>query len=134
MSDPPHRWKKIVNSLHQSDLPWQSRKLARLWVDPVTGEYDLVPFFLKTLEKVYYNEELGGGAFTQNEQVATLQRFGNMRPEQFNWNSYNNMNVGLAAKNLSGSAVRACNSANAKLVANGQAPNAEIACYAELAH
>ncbi|CAM9233899.1 unnamed protein product [Ectocarpus sp. 13 AM-2016] len=100
--EPPHLGKKIVNLLRHSDLPWESGKLDILWVDPVTGENDLVPFSLKTLEEVYYNEELGGGAYSRSEQAATLQRFGNIRPEQSNWNSHSKMKMGLAAKRGAG--------------------------------
>lgn len=36
-------------------------------------------------------------------------------------------------QSLSGTAVRMCNDANAKLARNGQKPDLSIACYAEMA-
>lgn len=100
LSDPPHLWKKIVNALWYSDLPWKSRNLAKVCVDPETGEYELVEFSLKTLEKVWYTEERGGGKWSLAEQTAQLTRYPKVVSEQFNRNGFNCMSVRLAVKVL----------------------------------
>eukprot|EP00752_Nemacystus_decipiens_P015630 g13948.t2 len=133
LSDPPHLWKKIVNALWYSDLPWKSRNLAKVYVDPETGDFELVEFSLKTLERVWFTEERGGGKWSLEEETAQLTRYSNVVPEMFNKNSFNCMSVRLAVKTLSATAVRMCNDANAKLVRHGQKPDPAITCYAEMA-
>ncbi|CAB1105111.1 unnamed protein product [Ectocarpus sp. CCAP 1310/34] len=115
------------------DLPWKSRNLAKVCVDPETGGYELVEFSLKTLEKVWYTEEKGGGKWLLEEKTAQLTRYSKVVSEQFNRSGFNCMSVRLAVKSLSATAVRMCNDANAKLVRSGQKPDLSIACYAEMA-
>lgn len=98
LSDPPHLWKKLVNALWYSDLPWKSRNLARVCCDPEIGEYDLVEFSLKTLERVWYNEERGGGKFSLAEEAAQLTKYTKVNVQQFDRDSYNCMSVPLAVK------------------------------------
>lgn len=98
ISDPPHLIKKLVNSLWYSDMETKDRKLGKFWPQPTTGELEWCEFSLRTLEKVYFNEELGGGALSRAEQAAMLQRFSSMKPDQFKRDSRSCMDVGLSMK------------------------------------
>lgn len=52
LSDSLHLIKKLVNALWHSDLPSKKRNLAKVWVNPMTGEPEWCTFSLQTLEKV----------------------------------------------------------------------------------
>ena len=67
LSDTPHLLKKSVNALWCSDLEWKTRKLGKFWTQPATGDIEYREFSLKTLKKVYFNEELGGGGLSRTD-------------------------------------------------------------------
>ncbi|CAM9341971.1 unnamed protein product, partial [Ectocarpus sp. 12 AP-2014] len=98
LSDPMHLVKKLVNTLWHSDLDWKNRSLGKLFLNERTGEAEWADFSLKTLERVYVQEEMGGGAKTVEEQVADLQRFVSLTPEQFRRTKHNCMSVQLSCK------------------------------------
>lgn len=98
MSDPVHLLKKVVNALWHSGLSNKQRDLMNLWWNPATDEFEWVAFSLKTLEKVWKQEEGGGGIRSTAEQAAHLSRFLKLDPEIFNRNSHNCMSVKLSAK------------------------------------
>ncbi|CAM9921407.1 unnamed protein product, partial [Ectocarpus sp. 6 AP-2014] len=112
----------------------KQRDLKKLWYNEAAEDYEWVPFSLKTLEKVWKEEEAGGGVRSAAEQAAHLIRFLKFDPEMFTRNSHNCMSVGLSAKCVSRSACRICHSAMGKLEANNQPPSGEIETYAELAY
>ncbi|CBN76029.1 hypothetical protein Esi_0281_0015 [Ectocarpus siliculosus] len=98
MSDPVHLLKKVVNALWHSDIPSKQRDLKKLWYNEAAEDYEWVSFSLKTLEKVWKEEEAGGGVRSVAEQAAHLIRFLKFDPEMFTRNSHNCMSVGLSAK------------------------------------
>lgn len=93
-----HLLKKIVNALWHSDLKEKSRDLMKLWWNPVTDDFEWTKFSLKTLEKVFTEEERGGGSRSAAEEAANLKRFRKMDAGMFQRNSYNCMSVSIAAK------------------------------------
>lgn len=99
MSDPVHLVKKVVNALWHSGIESKQRDLKNLWWgDDPDDEPEWVSFSLKTLEKVWKEEEEGGGHRSEAEQAAHITRFLKFDPEMFNRNSHNCMSVRLSAK------------------------------------
>lgn len=71
MSDPVHLLKKVVNALWHSGLPEKQRDLKNLSWNQATEEFEWVGFSLKTLEKVWKQEEAGGGFGPRQSRLRT---------------------------------------------------------------